>query len=313
MSLDLLTVMELLGLGFFAGTLGALVGIGGGVIIIPFLVLGFGIDIKVAVATSLVAVVATSTAAGSVYVGKGLSNMRLGMTLEIATTLGGISGGLLAVLIPASVLSGLFAVMMVVTAVLMARGRESHSSRPAPASASSGAPEPGAVRQDARPVTAGPAEKEPEGREEIGKLAGSYFDPYQREMIHYKVSRLPLGAAVSLCAGILSGMLGVGGGFIKVPAMTLGMGVPIKVAAATSNFMIGVTAISSLFVYLARGLVHPFIAAPIALGVTGGALGGTYWAKYVSPRSLQLVLAAVLVIVSVQMGLKAWGVTLVGK
>lgn len=298
MSLDLTTVMELLGLGVFAGILGALVGIGGGVIIIPFLVLAFGINIKVAVATSLVAVVATSTAAGSVYVGKGLSNMRLGMTLEIATTIGGISGGLLAVLISAHVLAGLFAVMMIVTAVLMVRGSE-HQSRPA-----------------APAANAPPEQRQQEGRdgwEEVGRLAGAYHDPYQGKMIHYEVIRLPLGAAVSLCAGIISGMLGVGGGFIKVPAMTLGMRVPIKVAAATSNFMIGVTAISSLFVYLARGLVYPYIAAPIAIGITGGAFWGTAFANRVSPRILRLILAAVLVIVSVQMGLKAWGVTLVGK
>lgn len=299
MTLTALTIVGLIGLGLFAGLLGALVGIGGGVIIIPVLVLAFGFDIKIAVAASLVAVVATSTAAGSVYVGKGLTNMRLGMTLEIATTLGGISGGLLAVFIPSAILAGVFAVMMAITAILMLR-RAEPKERESPAAAETptndGQPPPGSA----------------EGQEDVGRLAGSYHDPYHRRMVHYQARRLPIGGAVSFTAGIVSGMLGVGGGFIKVPAMNLAMGVPIKVAAATSNFMIGVTAVSSLFVYFARGLVHPLVAAPIALGVMGGALAGTHVAHRVAPRSLKVVLAIVLVIVAIQMGLKSAGITIGG-
>ncbi|MBS2029141.1 MAG: sulfite exporter TauE/SafE family protein [Deltaproteobacteria bacterium] len=289
MELAAFTVVMLGLAGFFAGGLGALVGIGGGVVLVPVLVLGFGADIRLAVATSLVSVVATSTAAGSVYVGKGLANMRLGMTLEIFTTLGGITGGLLAAHVPPSVLAGLFAAMMLLTSGLMLRGRDER-------------------RASAPQAT--PAKDISNGHEEVGTLAGSYRDEHLGEVIHYRAVRVGLGGAVSFVAGIVSGMLGVGGGFIKVPAMHLGMRVPIKVAAATSNFMIGVTAVSSLFVYFSRGMVQPYVAAPVALGVTAGALAGTGLAKRVSSRRLQQVLSGVLVLVAVQMLLKALGVQL---
>lgn len=292
MELAGLSVVLLALAGFLAGGLGALVGIGGGVVLVPTLVLLFGVDIRLAVAASLVSVVATSTAAGSVWVGKGLANMRLGMTLEIATTLGGISGGLLAASVPPRVLAGLFSVMMVVTATLMMRGRDSHGAKP-----------------EDGPKAPAPKD-EPAGHEAVGSLAGSYYDPHANGLVHYEAAHLPLGSAISFTAGILSGMLGVGGGFIKVPAMNLGMRVPIKVAAATSNFMIGVTAVSSLFVYYARGFVHPYLAAPVALGVVVGALSGTALARRVSPRILRLVLSGVLILVAVQMLLKALGVQL---
>lgn len=261
-------------LGAVAGLLGALVGIGGGIVIVPALVLIAGVPIQVAVATSLVCVVASSTTTGAVYVERGLTNMRLAMTLEVATTLGGIAGGLVAVAAPAWALSGLFAAVTVVSAVLLVR-------RPRDGEVASAGSEPGAGSG--------------------AGLGGRYVDPRSGERTSYEVRRLPLGAAISLLAGALSGMLGVGGGFLKVPAMTLGMGVPIRVAAATSNFMIGVTAIASLFVYFARGLVHPMLAAPVALGVIAGAWIGTHVSARTSPAALRWLLAIVLVAVSVQM------------
>lgn len=293
MELTTPTIFALLACGFFAGGLGALVGIGGGVVLVPALVLIFGVDIRVAVATSLVSVVATSTASGSVWVGKGLANMRLGMTLEVATTLGGISGGLLAAAIAPSALSAIFAVMMVVTALLMWRSRDE--------------PKAGTHRSGAAIVE---GKGELVGHEEMGTLAGSYFDEHSRSLHAYRVERLPLGSSISFCAGILSGLLGLGGGFIKVPAMHLGMRVPIKVAAATSNFMIGVTAISSLFVYFDNGFVHPYLVTPVALGVMAGALFGTVLARRASPSLLKQVLSVVLVVVAVQMALKSVGVNL---
>lgn len=295
--LSLVAVAALVLLGLVAGWLGAIIGIGGGIVIVPILVLAFGFDIRVAVATSLVAVVATSTAAGSAYVGRGLANMRLGMTLEVATTIGGIIGGMVAVLISPSVLSGLFAALMVLTALAVGRGQSEH-----------GIAEP---EDPAGVMTIRPAFEpgsEPKGWEEPGTLAGAYFDERQRTLVHYEGKRLGVGAAVSLLAGTVSGMLGVGGGFIKVPAMTEGMRVPIKVAAATSNFMIGVTAIASLFVYFARGYVEPYAAVPVALGVVGGASIGAATSAKVHPVVLRRILIAVLLLVSVQMGLKAIGV-----
>lgn len=287
MELHLAATLALLGTGLFAGWLGAMVGLGGGVVIIPALVLGFGVDIRVAVATSLVAVVATSTAAGSVFVGKGLTNMRLGMTLEVFTTLGGITGGLVALKVPQAALGVVFAALVTVTAVLMLRGRDAHG-----------------AKGDAKEAP----ELEPPGVEETGRIAGEYFDAHQRALVPYRAERVPLGGAVSFLAGVLSGLLGVGGGFIKVPAMTMGMKVPFKVAAATSNFMIGVTAAASLFIYFSEGLVHPALAAPVALGVVGGALVGTATARRVSATLLRRVLAVVLLLVAVQLVLRAFGV-----
>nr|HRO67565.1 sulfite exporter TauE/SafE family protein [Pseudobdellovibrionaceae bacterium] len=278
--------------GAFAGLLGAVLGIGGGIVIVPSLVLFFGFDIKIAVACSLVSVVASSTSASSVYVGKGLANMRLGMLLEVATTLGGIAGGLLALVIAPNLLSGIFGVVMVGIAILTFRKREASAALPTEVTP--------ALGEAAAAVSSGSMDA---GSVSVpdGFLSGVYYDAYRKASVHYRVRNLPLGGAISFVAGVLSGLLGVGGGFMKVPAMNLGMGVPMKVAAATSNFMIGVTAISSLFVYFAKGLVVPLIAAPVALGVVGGALVGTSVAQKISPGSLKKIFAVVLILVAVQM------------
>jgi uncharacterized protein len=270
--------------GALAGGVGAMVGIGGGLLLIPTLVLGFSVPIHIAVATSLVAVVATSLAAGSVYVGEGLANMRLGMVLEIATTLGAIVGGLSAAVLPARLLAGLFAAFTLAAAILLvAQGRE----EPPPVEA-------------ARPKG--------RGFEVRGELAGAFYDERERRMVSYRAERLPFGLGVSFLAGGVSGLLGVGGGFLKVPAMNIGMRVPIKVAAATSNFMIGVTAAASLSIYYQRGFVHPLVAAPVAVGVAIGALAGTRIGAALDARLLGRALAAILVVAAVQMALKASGV-----
>ncbi len=327
-------------LGIFAGWLGAVVGIGGGVVIVPALVLLFHFDTKVAVASSLVAVVATSAAAGSAYAGSGQLNMRLALTLEIATTMGGLAGGVVAVLIAPTVIDGLFAVVMLVTAFLVMRGRDEHGEvvgeagaadvgahADPPAETASPAPNaPGAVPTMAAgsddPVLASAVEAGGEravaaamvasgkrvGWEERGRLAGAYHDLTTDALVTYRAIRLWIGWAVSFVAGLLSGLLGVGGGFLKVPAMHLGMKVPIKVSAATSNFMIGVTAVASLFVYFARGYVLPFAAAPVALGIAVGAFFGAKSSQRVSGRTLGRILAGVLILVAVQMGLKALGI-----
>lgn len=277
----ILTGLMVLGLG--AGWLGALVGIGGGVLIVPALVIGFGVDFHVAVASSLLAVIATSTTAGSAYVGTGLTNMRLGMTLEIATTCGGILGGLIATLLSEQVLAGVFSGFLLLTAVLMLRGAGKQGGKK---------PEPGAVQA---------------GWEEQGRLAGAYFDESEGGLVRYQARHLSLGSAISLLAGAASGMLGVGGGFLKVPAMNLGMGVPVKVAAATSNFMIGVTAAASVFFYFARGFVEPLIVAPLMLGVVLGSWAGTVTSRRAPSALVKRILVVVLLGVALQMGLRALG------
>lgn len=298
-----LTALGLAGLGLFAGWLGAVVGIGGGIVIVPALVLAFGFDTKVAVSSSLVAVVATSAAAGSAYASSGQLNMRLALTLEMATTVGGIVGGVVAALVAGSLLDGLFAGVMLVTAFLVLRGRDGRGA--------AGRSEPASV-QDADTRARAHAHATLGGRlgwEEREHLGGAYRDHALGTLVVYRAVRLWVGWAVSFGAGLLSGLLGVGGGFLKVPAMHLGMKVPIKVSAATSNFMIGVTAVASLFVYFARGDVLPYVAAPIALGIALGAYAGAKSSQRVSSRVLGRVLGLVLLFVAVQMGLKAAGVS----
>lgn len=289
---SVLTVLGLAALGISAGWLGAVVGIGGGLIVVPALVLGFGFGTKVAVAASLVAVVATSAAAGSAYAASGQLNMRLALTLEIATTVGGLLGGVVAVLVAGSVLDGIFAAVMVLTALLVFRGRDEQT-----------------AAQGDLPQEGVDALGDRVGWEERGQLAGAYHDRILGGLVVYRAVHLWIGWAVSFIAGLLSGLLGVGGGFLKVPAMTLGMKVPIKVAAATSTFMIGVTAIASLFVYFARGYVLPLVAAPVAIGIALGAYAGAKSSHRISSRVLGRILAVVLVFVAVEMGLKAAGVS----
>jgi uncharacterized membrane protein YfcA len=209
------------------------------------------------------------------------------MTLETFTTLGGIAGGVIAVWVSPSVLAAMFGVIMGATATLLLRTKD-----PLPRPA----------------ATPGPAVL---GAEHSGRLAGSYYDAYAGQLVEYQAVRLPLGAAASAAAGMISGLLGVGGGFLKVPAMALGMNVPIKVAAATSNFMIGVTALASLFIYLARGYVSPLIAAPVALGVSAGALLGTRVAARVSGGLLRRILSVIVIVVGIEMLLRAAGISLV--
>lgn len=273
-------LLGLLALGLGAGLLGALVGIGGGVVIVPALIVLFGFDVHIAVATSLLAVIATSVAAGSVHLGSGLANLRIGLSLEIATTAGGIAGGLIATAISPNALSIVLGVVLGLTAVLLVKGRDDHAAD-------------GSDADDADDATS--------AHQAVGRLAGTYLDGHTHQLISYEATRVPAGSAVAASAGILSGMLGVGGGFLKVPAMNLVMRVPLKVAAATSNFMVGITALASLFIYMARGYFYPYAAAPVALGVMIGALSGTQLQHRSSPRLLRWILSLVLAGVAIQL------------
>lgn len=272
----------LLLLGLVAGSIGALVGIGGGIIVVPTLAVVFGYDIRIAVAASLVAVVATSAAAGIAYSREGLTNLRLGLTLEMATTIGGLIGGLVAVSIAPSVIFGVFSLVTFVVAVLMWRH----------------------VDQSASSVLdPSPMPEQPR----FGALTGDYVDRATGRRIQYTPHRYGVGFAASSVAGILSGLLGVGGGFLKVPTMTVGMGVPNKAAAATSNFMVGITAVASLVIYLARGFVEPVVVVPVTIGIIVGAVVTSRASNLVPGVLVQRVLALILVAVAVQMALESAG------
>ena len=255
---------------FAAGVLGALTGLGGGVVIVPLLTLAFGVDIRYAVGASLVSVIATSSGAAAAFVKEGYSNIRIGMVLEIATTLGALGGAALATHLPTRLVAVIFGLALLASAWL--------SLRPRPAAPDSAAADPLADRLS---------------------LNSSYPTPDGPR--YYRVRAVGAGFSLMGLAGALSGLLGIGSGAVKVLAMDQVMGIPFKVSTTTSNFMIGVTAAASAGVYLSRGYIDPGLAMPVMLGVlTGASLGARVLTK--SPtRPLRLLFGAVVAILAIEM------------
>jgi uncharacterized membrane protein YfcA len=259
--------------GLLAGVFGSLLGLGGGILIVPLLTLGFGLPVREAVAVSLVCVIMTSSAAAGVYLERDVANMRLGMTLELFTATGALIGGGIAYLLDQRAVAGLFSILLLYTAASMLRRGRIEA---APAS-----------EPDAAPATGFSA-----------TLGGS----------GYVVRHLPLGSVLSVFAGVVSALLGVGGGIVKVPVMHLAMGVPLRVATATSNFMIGVTATAGAITYLLRGGIDPYVAGPTAVGVFVGATIGSRNAHRIDQRVLRALFVVVLLYTAVEMGRLALGV-----
>jgi len=266
--------LAVLGISYLAGLLGSLVGVGGGIIVVPALTLLMGVSIQKAIAASIVSVIATSSGAAASYVSQRITNMRLGMVLEVATVIGAITGAYLAAWISGRGLFLIFAAVLGYTAWSMVRPKGK------------------------------PREPEPDGLADRLRLHGSFFDRSLGQEVSYRVSKTRLGLAVSYVAGVSSGLLGIGGGVLKVPVMNLAMGIPIKACTATSNFMIGVTAAASAAVYLMRGEVLPFVAAPVAVGVLLGAKTGASLMGGMRNNSIRLVFVAVLAVSAIQMLLK---------
>jgi uncharacterized membrane protein YfcA len=273
----LLTPFQFVGLTFcisiVAGLLGSLLGLGGGIIVVPALTLLFKIDIRLAVGASIVSVIATSSGAAAAYVREHMTNLRVGMFLEIGTTLGAISGAFLAGHIAVRWLFVVFGIIMGYSALEMFRNRRHVAGEPVPADAL--------------------ADKL--------RLHGSYFDPASGETVDYRVTHTGLGLILMYLAGCVSGLLGIGSGALKVPAMDLAMRLPIKVSTATSNFMIGVTAAASAGVYFVRGEIAPLIAAPVAAGVLIGATGGSRLLPRLKNRSIRIAFVVVLLWISGEM------------
>ena len=230
-------------LSTLAGFLGALTGLGGGVIVVPALTLALGVDIKYAIGASLVSVIATSSGAAAAYVREGFSNIRIGMFLEIATTIGAIVGAFLAGRFSTHALAIIFGLVLLQSAYQSFKGTP-------------GGEHP--VESDALAARL--------------RLGGSY--PVEGKRVQYGVRNVRTGFGMMFGAGALSGLLGIGSGAVKVIAMDRAMNIPFKVSTTTSNFMIGVTAAASAGVYLSRGFIDPRVAMPVMLGVLGGALSG---------------------------------------
>jgi uncharacterized membrane protein YfcA len=255
---------------FVAGLVGALTGLGGGVVLVPLLTIAFGVDIRYAIGASLISVIATSSGAAAAYVREGYSNVRIGMFLEIATTLGAILGAMIATLVSARVIAVIFGVVLLVSAYLSSR------------------------KQREQPTA-----------EECGSLSvklrlnGSYPTPEGRRS--YCVCNVPTGFSLMFTAGTLSGLLGIGSGAVKVLAMDQAMRIPFKVSTTTSNFMIGVTAAASAGLYLSRGYIDPGLAMPVMLGVLAGSLAGAKLLVKAKTKSLRLIFSLVIVALGIEM------------
>jgi uncharacterized protein len=256
-----------------AGIIGSLAGVGGGILVIPSLTVIFGVDVRLAVGASIVSVIATSSGAASAYVRDRMTDMRVGMFLELATTTGAVAGAIAAAYVSAAFLFILLGFVLLLSAGM----------------------------QVARLGEETPPDEPPSRLAAVLKLSSSYPDRRLGREVSYHARRIPLGFVLMWLAGLVSGLLGIGSGVLKVLAMDGAMRLPMKVSSATSNFMIGVTAAASAGIYLGRGDVDPRIAAPVALGVLIGALTGARLLQRISNRSVRLVFLPVLVAVGLEM------------
>jgi uncharacterized membrane protein YfcA len=279
----LVVVLVLVLISVAAGVIGALLGLGGGIVLVPALVLLFGLNIHLAIAASLVSVIATSSGSASTFVEEGLTDLRIGMFLEVATVVGGLVGAVVSAILLSD--EGQYLVLAFVPVILLAavfmyrsRARDVDPSR---------APDRVAVRL---------------------RLGGEYYDEQQRRTVPYRVTGTGIGLGFAGISGVVSGLLGIGGGTFNVPAMNAFMNVPIRVAGATSNFMIGVTAAAGALVYVYAGDVGLTLVAPVVLGIFVGSLVGTSLHRTVRVERLKGLFVAVLVVAAILMLLRAIGV-----
>jgi uncharacterized membrane protein YfcA len=271
-------VLSIFLMSILAGLIGAVFGLGGGILIIPFLTLVEGVPVPYAIGASIVSVVATSSASAATYVQDRLTNLRLGMFLEVGTVLGAITGAFVAGFLAPSILFVLFGLMLIYASAIMIAGR----------------------RIDF------PSGVVPDKTAQKLRLGSEYFDPATGATSRYEVTNTLRTLGVSGIAGVVSGLLGVGGGIISVPTMNLLSKVPMKVASATSNFMIGVTAAASSSVYFVRGDVQPLLVAPLMVGVVIGATVGTRLLRRTPPLKVKLLFAILLITISITMILKGF-------
>ncbi len=274
--------------GLAAGLFGSLLGLGGGILIVPLLTLGFGLDLRAAVGVSLVCVIMTSSAAAGVYLERHVANLRLGMSLEFFTAIGALVGGSIAFLVDERILSLLFAALLGYVAVSMLR-----APTPVPGD---GEGQVDVAAHERQPIP--PPDVAPPAEMRTAFLA-SVAGP------DYKVRNLGRGIIGSTGAGVASALLGIGGGIVKVPLMHVTMGVPLRVATATSNLMIGITAAASAVIYLLRDEIDPYVAGPTAIGVFLGATIGSRVAHRIGLRYLRLLFVVVIVYTAIQMLLRA--------
>jgi uncharacterized membrane protein YfcA len=267
-----------------ASAIGGTLGMAGGVLVVPALT-AFGIDIRTAIATSIVSVIACSCASAAPFLRRGLTNIRLAIVLELGTTLGALTGVFLEGVLPTSMLFLLFAAILLLSAQQMLARRD----------------DPG-----------GTAFAPPDGWGTTLRLHSSYPDPATGALTPYVVQRIPTAMTLMYGAGLVSALLGIGSGVLKIPAMDTALRLPLKVSSATSNFMIGVTAAASAGAYLVRGDIVPKVAGPVALGAVVGAVLGAKLLLVVPTKRIRLLFVVLLALLAIQMVLSAFGVPLFG-
>lgn len=275
MSVDAAIVLIAL-VAFFSGACGALLGLGGALFVTPFLTLVLHVDIRVAIGGALVSTIATSSGAGARYLKESLANIRVATFLEIGTSAGALAGALLITSIPTRFLFLLFSVVLAYSSFVMVTKK--------------------------MPATMDPAA--PTGLSVKLRMDGTYSDLQERRAVAYSPGRPLWGLGIMVIAGLVSALLGIGSGSIKVPALDLVMHLPLKVATSTSNVMIGVTAAASAMLYFFRGDIDPLIAGPVAIGILGGAFLGARLLPHVPRRTLRYLFVIVLVGIACQMGLQ---------
>lgn len=270
MELELFTFILFLG-AILAGFLGALTGLGGGVVVIPLLTLGFGVDMRYAIGAALVTSIASSSGAAAAYIKEGITNVRIGMFLEIATTTGAVAGAIIAMYLDKKYIAIIFGCVLLFSAIRTISKKEEH------------------IDYNAKGDPLG----------EKLKLNSSY--PTPQGIVNYNVKNVAGGYSLMTLAGILSGLLGIGSGALKVLAMDTMMKIPFKVSTTTSNFMVGVTAAASAVIYLQRGYIDPGLAMPIVVGVLSGAFIGSKILPKANVRKLRLLFSVVIAILAVSM------------
>jgi len=269
MNISIFTALIFSG-SIIAGFLGSLTGLGGGVVVIPLLSIAFGVDIRYAIGASLVSVIATSSGAAAAYVKEGFSNIRIGMFLEIATTIGALTGVFFALKLPVAVISIIFGIVLALSAYLSGFAKDEDTGKAGPDKLASAL-----------------------------KMSGDYPTPHGSKK--YSAANVPLGFGLMYAAGVVSGMLGIGSGAIKVLAMDRAMKLPFKVSTATSNFMIGVTAAAGSGIYLNKGYIDPGLAMPVMLGVLLGSMTGARLLYGAKTKNLRLVFSIVIFMLALEM------------
>lgn len=271
LNLELFSILLLLG-ACLAGFVGSLTGLGGGVIVIPLLTLGFGVDMRYAIGAALVTSIASSSGAAAAYIKEGITNVRIGMFLEIATTTGAVIGAIVAMYLDKMYIAIIFGLVLIFSAVRSVRKKEDNTDYSLPGDKLS----------------------------DKLKLNGSYTTP-DGEVIKYNVHNVIGGYSLMTLAGILSGLLGIGSGALKVLAMDTAMKIPFKVSTTTSNFMVGVTAAASAVIYLQRGYIDPGLALPIVVGVLIGAFFGSKILPKANVKKLRILFSVVIFFLAISM------------